>query len=125
MTPVVFVCSPLMVATAKGSGKPTGRSVDFVRRQAGSRGELTEDISLVEAVGGDDCSGLVYRGPACGSDGRQGLTRHAQVGLGGEVGHGDSGALDGRNQVVGSSCRQDVKTHAPTEVGSRAERVRL
>jgi hypothetical protein len=110
MTPVVFVCSPLMVATAKGSGNPAGWLVEGVRRQA--RMELTEDVSLVEAVGGDDCR-RVSMGRSSVSQRQQAgeLTRHAQVGLGREVGHGVcvSGASRGLNQVVGLSCRQDVK----------------
>ena len=85
--------------------------------RAGGGGALTEDVSLVEAVGGDDCRGSVWKEAACRSDNRSRLTRHAQVGLGREVGHGVSGASDAVMQVVGLSCRRDVKAHTPTVVG--------
>ena len=55
MTDVVRVCSPEMVATAKGSGKPKLRSVPL---QGSSSRSIprTEDIAFVEAVGGNDCT---------------------------------------------------------------------
>ncbi|KAG9967318.1 hypothetical protein KCU61_g730, partial [Aureobasidium melanogenum] len=37
MTPVVFVCSPLMVATAKGSGNPAGQRQLTLRSTSGQR----------------------------------------------------------------------------------------
>ena len=70
MTLVVRVCSPLIVATAKGSGKP-GRCE---RGLAGGRHQVrTEDIALVEAIGGDDCELLAVggRGAAGGVQGGQ------------------------------------------------------
>lgn len=51
MTVVVFVCSPFNVATAKGSGKPTSRQ----RQPSIREGSHTEDITLVETIGGNDC----------------------------------------------------------------------
>lgn len=59
-TCVVFVCSPLMVATAKGSGNPAdGVSTSATTTRHRGRTQLhTEDISLVETIGGDD-----WRGP--------------------------------------------------------------
>jgi hypothetical protein len=57
MTLVVLVCSPLIVATAKGSGKPGHIMLALVSAypHAGNMRPLTEDISLVETIGGDDC----------------------------------------------------------------------
>lgn len=57
ITPVVLVCSPPIVATAKGSGKPV-RVHDkpmsrLTRRLQGL--PLTKDISLVKTIGSDDC----------------------------------------------------------------------
>lgn len=61
MTLVVRVCSPLIVATAKGSGKPASRGERYVRW--GTAQVRTEDITLVEAVGGDDCGlSALFRG---------------------------------------------------------------
>lgn len=54
ITPVVFVCSPLTVATAKGSGKPVSIGQQ-VRARCTVALILTEDISLVETVSCDDC----------------------------------------------------------------------
>lgn len=51
ITPVVFVCSPLTVATANGSGKPERGSA---RRVLWIEAIRTEDITLVEAIGGND-----------------------------------------------------------------------
>lgn len=53
MTLVVRVCSPFMVATAKGSGNPEKWSI--AGRWAVGGGRLTEDIAFVQAIGGDDC----------------------------------------------------------------------
>ena len=61
ITLVVRVCSPLMVATAKGSGKPAGHVSGVPKLVGWSR--LTENIALVEAICGDNCS-LVSRHPA-------------------------------------------------------------
>lgn len=93
MTPVVFVCSPLMVATAKGSGNPAEQCQSMAAGTSGRRrGALTEDISLVEAVGGDDWTSSVRDTKRAVSERRQALTSHAQVGLGRKVGHDVSGA---------------------------------
>lgn len=54
-TAVVCVCSPLIVATAKGSGKPVKGSVTVVALKAVGYGEHTENIALIKAIGGDDC----------------------------------------------------------------------
>jgi hypothetical protein len=53
ITEVVFVCSPLIVATANGSGKPVGST------SAGSQGKVgavgrTEHLALVESISGDN-----------------------------------------------------------------------
>jgi len=54
ITPVVFVCSPLMVATAKGSGNPVlKRSVSGCLDRLVH--ERTKDISLVQSIGRNDC----------------------------------------------------------------------
>lgn len=82
--------------------------------QAGRGEGLTEDISLVEAVGGDDCRGSACETAGCGRDSRQELTRHAQVGLGGEVGHGCLGRsrrMEPSRGVVLSSRRQSTRTN--------------
>lgn len=61
LTVVVLVCSPLMVATAKGSGKPDvvsemqagkWKRKALVSKQEGRT--HTKDISLVQTIGGDD-----------------------------------------------------------------------
>ena len=71
MTLVVRVCSPLIVATAKGSGNPAATSVsDKDRRGVYIMGIRTEHIALVEAIGGNDCvlsASLVLRRPPMGS----------------------------------------------------------
>ena len=55
MTLVVLVCSPFIVATAKGSGNPEGRtSARHVLSGAWDRGAHTKDIAFVETVGGDN-----------------------------------------------------------------------
>jgi hypothetical protein len=55
-TVVVFVCSPLIVATAKGSGNPgeDGQRLDQSNQQSSKPGAPTKHIPLVEAVGGND-----------------------------------------------------------------------
>lgn len=54
ITPVVCVCSPLTVATAKGSGNPAyhSQSSCSIFRVRGGR---TEKIPLVQAISGNDC----------------------------------------------------------------------
>lgn len=54
ITLVVRVCSPLMVATANGSGKPVD-GVSGVSKLVGELGH-TEYITLVQAICGDDCN---------------------------------------------------------------------
>ena len=55
MTLVVLVCSPLMVATANGSGNPGDCIISFPWFNCGEYVmALTEDMSLVEPVGSDD-----------------------------------------------------------------------
>jgi hypothetical protein len=131
MTPVVFVCSPLMVATAKGSGNPvkqqsqrwldsatpttagTGRyELDDRYGLDGGRRQLTKDISLVEPVGGDDCVPVsIQRRTAAQAATAAALTRHAQVGLRREVGHGVFRALGGGQ---GTTSRQHLTARRPT-----------
>lgn len=64
MTLVVFVCSPLTVATAKGSGKPgardhtEGQHATYEKKcmEGQIKNEtLTKDIALVEAICCDNC----------------------------------------------------------------------
>jgi hypothetical protein len=50
MTEVVFVCSPPIVATAKGSGNPTLQLDACLHLLISSSLALTENISLVEPV---------------------------------------------------------------------------
>lgn len=60
MTHVVWVCSPFMVATAKGSGNPKSRFlIHETAEKARGKGRVgigyhTENISFVETIGGDD-----------------------------------------------------------------------
>jgi len=57
ITPVVLVCSPPIVATAKGSGKPIcvyGKPTSCLTRKLQGL-PLTKDISLVKTIGSDDC----------------------------------------------------------------------
>lgn len=59
ITPVVLVCSPLMVATAKGSGKPATchqhpLSPPFLPVSR------TENISLVQSISRNDCVSCQY-----------------------------------------------------------------
>ena len=53
ITDVVLVCSPPIVATAKGSGNPA-RQMLVIEASARFKSDFTKDITLVEAVGGDD-----------------------------------------------------------------------
>lgn len=53
MTLVVRVCSPLIVATAKGSGKPAVH--DKPELLYVETYQRTEQIALVEAIGSDNC----------------------------------------------------------------------
>jgi hypothetical protein len=56
LTLVVLVCSPLIVATANGSGKPAlVNRLLSLRKTGEGGGERTEDISFVEPIGCDDC----------------------------------------------------------------------
>jgi hypothetical protein len=58
ITPVVLVCSPPIVATAKGSGKPIRihhKPMSCLARVL-QGSPLTKDISLVQAIGSDDCN---------------------------------------------------------------------
>jgi hypothetical protein len=55
MTEVDCVCSPLTIATANGSGKPGG-GVRGLSVGAGTRQKHTENITLVQTVGGNDWS---------------------------------------------------------------------
>lgn len=57
ITPVVLVCSPPIVATANGSGKPVRKEHELVSYTPSilRSSPLTEDISLVQAIGSDDC----------------------------------------------------------------------
>lgn len=58
MTAVVLVCSPLMVATAKGSGNPR----EFVRRVNKRREDLlTEDITFIQSISSNDWHMSVVR----------------------------------------------------------------
>ena len=61
MTPVVLVCSPLMVATANGSGKPTCQISMRLNCTVKLSLPRTEDISFVQAIGRNDCAVLVVR----------------------------------------------------------------
>jgi len=57
ITPVVLVCSPPIVATANGSGKPIhvhGEPTSCLAR-VWQGSPLTKDISLVQTIGSDDC----------------------------------------------------------------------
>jgi hypothetical protein len=57
ITPVVLVCSPPIVATAKGSGKPVcvhGKPTSCMTR-VWQGSPLTKDISLVETIGSNYC----------------------------------------------------------------------
>lgn len=47
MTPVVFVCSPLMVATAKGSGNPAGQRQLTLRSTSGQQRGYSRKTSLL------------------------------------------------------------------------------
>ena len=53
MTDVVRVCSPLIVATAKGSGNPTTQSLAGDAVAGWSL--RTKDIAFVEPIRGNDC----------------------------------------------------------------------
>ena len=55
ITPVVLVCSPFTVATAKGSGKPCGGQLLLFPPRCTC---LTEHITLVQAVCSNDCTVL-------------------------------------------------------------------
>jgi hypothetical protein len=70
-TVVVLVCSPLTVATAKGSGKP-----ETVRGGlgAGIRNLHTKDISFVESIGGNDYGGRVSHDSMAGRGRRGGYS---------------------------------------------------
>ena len=53
MTAVDRVCSPPMVATAKGSGNPISRST--LLKSTFRAWNLTEDISSMQSISGYDC----------------------------------------------------------------------
>jgi hypothetical protein len=48
ITAVVLVCSPLMVATANGSGNPRDRTLALY--PTNSKGELTEYIPFIQTI---------------------------------------------------------------------------
>lgn len=50
MTDVVLVCSPPMVATAKGSGNPSITGYQSSITDESGLGVLTEEITLVQSI---------------------------------------------------------------------------
>jgi hypothetical protein len=58
ITLVVLVCSPLRVATAKGSGNP----IEYYQhlRSIDDEGLPTEDIALVESISSNDYDKLAF-----------------------------------------------------------------
>jgi hypothetical protein len=57
MTPVVLVCSPLMVATANGSGNPKRCTISMRSPRTLDLATVsrTEDIPFVQPICGNDC----------------------------------------------------------------------